>query len=229
MMKSKLLIGALSAMLLLPSVVGAAEGEIKGQTEASATAQVETKAGIMPGNWFYFIDRFMENVWVWTSFGTEAQAKAWAQISEERWAEYMFLQGEARAEYEQGLKADYESSVQLAIKSLEKAYQKLDVKVEANQKVEAAATSQAKSQTKANAQTLAESSATLRGSSETKANGSSGFRTETKTQVQLKTHADSELSQVEEHLEQVLQLGKADLGVEAEITSSVNSLIQLGK
>jgi hypothetical protein len=133
-MKTKVVTFLIASMMIMPSVMGASggsaqEGELQSNTKASVSTDIKAKAGLVPGDFFYFTDQLMEEMQVWVANDAQAEAKLWASIAEERWAESMVLEGEARAKYEKQLKADYESSIQLALTKMEKARENTTIKL----------------------------------------------------------------------------------------------------
>lgn len=220
-MRNKWMLILLAVMLMLPSMAAAAGNE----GEAKLSAAVQTKAGITPGDLFYFADRWIEQVWLWTSLAAQAKAEIWANISEERWAEMKVLEAEEKVDVAAEVKADYESSVEYAVQYMKEAFAEADAKVTVSLGTQGAASSaagaSASSDTKADAQAEAQAkagagigtivsigenavSSVLAGAG---ANAESSTNAETGAQASVTTNLSAKLQALQQKVVQVQLLG----------------------
>jgi hypothetical protein len=234
-MKKKSLSLLIAGMVLVPSVVGASgfqhtNADVTTSLKASLSADIQSEAGLLPGDSLYFADRWMENLQLAVTSDAETEARLWADIAKERYAEWSLLDGEAKGKFEAELKADYESGLKLALRAMTQAKENTRVKfgeatepthpvAEAKTNIGAAADVKVESKNEAEAKAEAKSKTEVKSRTEVKSKtvagveSNSSSRTEAGTDVKASAKIDSnvkvqsELEELETEINQLVDLG----------------------
>lgn len=90
----------------------------------AAESGLEADAGTTPDSITYFIDRMMENVQMFFTFGHEAKARRHAMYAEERIAEMEKMVDVGRTKHMQGLVDNYEKHMESSMMEIAKAESK---------------------------------------------------------------------------------------------------------